>query len=143
MMKIKEADSTLSIAGNKEKVEAYKAKIANLLNKCDTEIPESVYHTPSQTKFYISMIWHEIGNNEKAGKNLGQVYATSESEVKYYLRFGSKKTRYMRGLAKDAFDFMDRAAASAKEWGLSNMAAKFEKTNKELSSTVNNFVNSD
>ncbi len=143
MMEIKRTDSTMSIAGNKEKVEAYKAKIANLLTKCDTEIPESVYHTPSQTKFYISMIWHEIGDNEKAGKNLGQVYATSESEVKYYLRFGSKKTRYMRGLAKDAFDFMDRAAASAKEWGLSNMAAKFEKTNKELSSTVNNFVNSD
>jgi hypothetical protein len=49
----------------------------------------------------------------------------------------------MRGLAKDAFDFMDRAAASAKEWGLSNMAAKFEKSNKDLSASVNNFVNSD
>ena len=42
-----------------------------------------------------------------------------------------------------AFDFMDRSAASAKEWGLSNLAAKFEKNNKELSASVNNFVNSD
>lgn len=136
-------DSGLMLPGNKEKVEGYKQRIVNLMNKCETELPESVLVTKGQMKFNFAMIWHEAGDQKKAEKHLNELYELSRQEVRYFLKFGSRKTYYMRGITKDAFDMMERCVALAKEWKFTELQVKWERTNKELTGAVNTFVNSD
>lgn len=140
---IKMRDSGLLIPGNKEKIDGYKEKIRNLMIKCETEIPEKVLLTKGQMKYNIAMIWHEVGDMKKAEQHLSELYEISRQEVRYFIKFGSRKTMYMRGLTKDAFDVMERCANTAKEWKLDVLSSKWEKTNKDLSNSVNNFINTD
>lgn len=140
---IKMMDSALSMPGNREKVEAYNDKIRNLMNKCETELPEKVLITKGQMKYNFAAIWHEIGDDQKAREHLNGLYEISRQEIRYYLKFGSRKTYYMRGMAKDAFELMERCAATAKEWNFTDLNNKWDRTNKELGSAVSNFVNSE
>src|SRR5690606_14795962 len=96
--------------GNKEKVEEYKAKAIALLEKCQLEFPENVLYTKGNVKYSIAYIYKEAGDKQKAEKNLSELYDISKKELSYYLKFSgsSKKSYYMRGLAKDAFDTMER-----------------------------------
>lgn len=142
---IKFNDSTFSIPGNKEKVDGYRAKAIALLEKCQTEMPEHVLLTKGNAKYSIAYIYYEAGEKQKAEKNLSELYEISKNELTYYLKFNgnSNKSYYMRGLAKDAFDTMERCANSAKQWNMESLANKFEKSNKELANAVNSFVNND
>ena len=140
---IKMRDSGLQMPGSAEKIAEYKDKIKNLMQKCETEIPETVLLTKGQMKYNIAMIWHEAGDMKKAEQHLNELYEISRQEARYFLKFGSKKTYYMRGLTKDAYDMMERCAATAKEWKMDALTAKYEKTNKEFTAAVNNYVNSD
>ena len=144
IMSLRQQDSTGKNSVVQSDIKGYQAKIKELLTKCELEIPESVYHMPHQTRYYFAMIWHEAGDDKKAEEFLDQLYQNCLNEVKYYTRFtGSKKTRYLRGLTKDDFDFMERCSASAKDWGLNKKAEEFDKTNKSMTGTVSNFVNMD
>jgi hypothetical protein len=143
IQELKMFDSALQMPGNKEKADAYKTKIANLMNKCAEVLPENVLVTKGQTKYNMALIWHEAGNDKKAEEHLTQLYDLSMSELRYYMKFGSRKTYYMRGLAKDAFDMMERCAATASEWKSETLKAKWERSNKELESAVANYVNNE
>ncbi|MEZ4805084.1 MAG: hypothetical protein R2852_06275 [Bacteroidia bacterium] len=140
---IKQYDSALVFPGNKEKVDGYKDRISKLLTRCDIEIPETVLVTKGDMKYNKAIIWHEIGNMEMAEKHLNELYEISRKEVTYYLKFGSRKTYYTRSQTKDAMDWMSRCAAAAKEWNLTQLSEKWEKTNKELGPTVQTYVNTE
>lgn len=138
---IKMRDSGMVTPGSKEKVDEYTTKIKNLMTRCEIEIPEKVLLTKGQMKYNIAMIWHEAGDMKKAEQHLSELYDISRQEVKYFIKFGSRRTLYMRGLTKDSYDMMERCANVAKEWKMDALASKWEKTNKELLGTVTTFVN--
>lgn len=144
IMSLKQQDSAGKNPQIQTEIKGYQDKIKELLTKCELEIPESVYHMPHQTRYYFAMIWHEAGDDKKSAECLDVLYKNCLDEVKYYTRFtGNKKTRYLRGLTKDDFDFMQRCAGSAKDWNMTAKAAEYDKTNQSMSGTVNNFVNMD
>ena len=138
---VKKSDSTLSIPGNKEKVEDYKRRCAALLDKCKEELPEHVLITKGQTKFNMAMIYHEIGETKKAEKDLDELFQISSKELNYLLRFtGNKKSYNMQLMTKDNYDWMERCAATAKEWGNTALASKYEKAVKDVTSAVNAYL---
>jgi hypothetical protein len=144
MGELKFSDSTLAIPGNKEKVEEYKAKVIALMAKCKKEIPENVLVTKGNIKYSIAMIYKEVGDDKQAEQNLDELFNMSKKEVNYYLKFtGGKKSYYLRGQTKDAFDTMERCANTAKQWNNKILTDKYEKIIKELTSPVNNYVNTD
>lgn len=140
---IKTRDSSLSIPENKALVDEYKKKIITLVNKCKTEIPERVLHMKADVKYNFSVLLHEAGDTKAAEAELSELFDNCLSEVNYYLKFGEKRSYYMRGQAKDAFDTMDRCVSIGNYWGAKNLTAKWEKTMKEMRTTVNNFVNTE
>jgi hypothetical protein len=143
IQEIKMMDSALVIPGNKEKVDDYKNKIKTLLTRCKTVLPDHIMHTRGQSRYNFAMIYREIGENNQAEKEIKDLYEICRKELRYYLKFGTRKSWYTRGLAKDAFDFMQRCSQTASEWKMTNESVKWEKTNKELQSAVNSYVNQD
>lgn len=142
---IKFYDSTLSIPENKEKVELYKSRAFNLIEKCLKEMPEKVLITRGNTKYSIAFIYYELGELQKAEKHLSELYEMSKKEVNYYLKYSgsSHKSYNLRLMTKDAFDTMERCAATAKQWNMESLANKMEKGNKEVTNAVTTFINND
>jgi len=141
---IKANDSTMAIPGNKEKLDEYTTKIKALMARCQKEIPENVLTTKGEIKYNIAMIYHEIGDTKNAEKNLDELYELSRKDVTYFVKFtGNKKSQYMMELTRDAYDYMERCANTAKEWKSTNLANKYEKINKELMTAVNSFFSMD
>jgi tetratricopeptide (TPR) repeat protein len=142
---IKFYDSTLSIPENKEKVALYKSRALNLIDKCLKEMPENVLITRGNTKYSIAFIYYELGEMQKAEKHLSELYEMSKKEVNYYLKYSgsSHKSYNLRLMTKDAFDTMERCAATAKQWNMESLANKMEKGNKEVTNAVSTFINND
>ncbi|MBL7836498.1 MAG: hypothetical protein JNM67_03180 [Bacteroidetes bacterium] len=138
---VKATDSSFSNPENKAKVDEYKKKILAMVNKCKTEIPERVLHMKSDVKYNFAVLQHEAGDTKAGEKELSELFEYCLKEVNYYLKFGNKKTYYMRGQTKDAFDTMDRCISLGNYWGATTLTAKWEKTMKDMRTSVNNFIN--
>ncbi len=141
---IKMFDSSLQIAGNKTKVEEYKTKAFNLLQKCKLEIPEKVLYTNGNLKFYIARIYNEIGKKTEAEKELKELFENCRQEVAYYIQFNGNKnaTSAMKDFARENYQYMQRAMEQgAKEWGFAKLQADMEKELKKLEPSVAAFAN--
>lgn len=140
---LKNVDSTLSIPENKAKADQYKKRIIELVNKCHVEIPERVLHMKAEVRYNFAVLLFEAGDKKAAEKELTELFESCLKETRYFMSFGSKKTFYIMGQAKDAFNSMERAQSLAKYWGDTALFDKFEKTMKELRTPLNNFLSSE
>jgi len=143
MKEIEFNDSLMSNPENKAKYDDYKLKVKTLVDRCVEVFPNDVLFTKSDIRYSIAQIYNEIGEKDKAEKELAELFASCQKELTYYLQFQDKrqKSMYMMGLAKDAFDTMERCMAMAKEIKNTKMASDMERTSKELSAPTNNFLN--
>ena len=144
MAEIKFRDSSLSNPENLATVNSYKDKIISMIKKCKTEIPERVLPLKADQKYNLANLQHEAGDFKAADQELTELFENCRDEVNFYLKFtGSRKTYYLRGQTKDAFDTMERCLNTAKEWGTISTISKWERTVKELSQSVSTFVNNE
>jgi len=137
-------DSTLSGADAQAKVAEYRKKSGALLDRCSEVLPEDVLLTKGNIKFSMAMIYHEIGQDDKAEKHLKGLFEIARQEAAYYVKFNgrSQATDYMKQVnTQDALDFMKRAADYAKRWGFTKTQADMEKTLKTLEPAVTSFIN--
>ena len=92
----------------------------------------------------MAMIYHEIGQDDKAEKHLKGLFEIARQEAAYYVKFNgrSQASDYMKQVnTQDALDFMKRAADYAKRWGFTKTQAEMEKTLKTLEPAVTSFIN--
>jgi hypothetical protein len=141
---IKFKDSALTNPDSKAKIEEYKKKAGALLDKCNTEIPQSVLLTKGNIKFSMAMIYHEIGQDDKAEKELKELFEISRQEAAYFVKFNGRVQGgdYIKSLTQDAFDFMKRSADYAKQWGFTNSQKEMDASVKQLESAVQGFLGS-
>ncbi len=142
---IKFNDSTLSNPANKAKVDEYKTKILALTKKVKEEYPERALPAKADFMYNLAVLEEGAGDLKSAEKDLTFIFEKCKSEVMFYLQYAnsSKKLYVMRPYSKDAFDSMDRCVNAAKQWGLTDLAAKWERVTKEYRPAVENFYNAE
>ncbi|MES2618169.1 MAG: hypothetical protein V4613_09830, partial [Bacteroidota bacterium] len=139
---IKFKDSAMTSEDSKAKVAEYKKRAGALLDRCSEVLPEKVLITKGNIKFTMAMIYHEIGQDDKAKKHLTELFEMSRQEVAYFIKFNGRSQGdvYIKQNTQDAFDVMKRTADYARQWNFTKEEADMNKSVKEYEQSVNAFL---